>query len=46
MNEKIGPSKLYKSVRVEVEDIIEKILEEGSIPSVEINVIHYFVEHL
>ena len=40
-----SPSKPYKSIDIEVEEIVEEIMDEGSIPSAQINVPHCFVEH-
>ena len=45
MVEKMGPSKGFKPMEVEVEEIIEEILEEGGLPRVEVNVTRYFVCH-
>ena len=44
MNKKMGPSKPYKSTKVEVE-VVEETLDEGGIPSTKINIRHFFAEH-
>ena len=42
---KMGPSKGFQLIEVEVQDITEEILEEGGLPTTEVNATHYFVCH-
>ena len=45
MIDKMGPSKPFLPMDIEVEEIEMEIMEEGGIPSQEVRAIHYFVKN-
>ena len=45
MATKMGPSKAFKAIDVEVEEIVEEIMEDGGLPTEEVDAIHYYVEY-
>ena len=45
MVHKMEPCKTFKSMEIEVEEIVEKILEQGGLSEAKINSTHYYIEY-
>ena len=42
---KMGPSKAFNTMDVEIEEIVKEIMEEGGLLSEEVNAINYYLDN-
>ena len=45
MFQNMEPSRIFKPIDVEVEEIVKEIMEDGGIPCAEIPLTQYFIQH-